>query len=168
MGIFIYAFSASGKSTLVKKYSNVIDMETTLYKYIGNTNEDESTKSTVRELNKEYPDNYFKALMEVKDKYDYILISDEVCDKFLYENNFEYWWIYPKKELKQEYMDRCRKRGNNNEFINWYARLWDEWINKANNDKVASKHIELQSNQYLEDVLPNLKRKNDGCFNKTF
>ena len=66
MGIFIYAFSATGKSTLAKKYSNVIDMESTLYKYIGISNEDESTKSTVRELNKEYPDNYFKALMEVK------------------------------------------------------------------------------------------------------
>lgn len=158
MGIFVYAFTATGKSTLVKKYSNVIDMESTLYKYMESSNEDESLKSTVRVQNKEWPDNYFKALMEVKNKYDYILISDEICDNFLHENNFEYWWVYPKEELKKEYMKRCEKRGNNSEFIKWYSKLWKEWIEKCKADKLASKHIELKSGQYLEDVLPNLKR----------
>ena len=78
--------------------------------------------------------------------------------KFLKENNLEYWWVYPKKELKEEYMERCRKRGNNNEFISWYSKLWNEWIDKCKNDKNASRHIELKSNQFLEDVLPNLKK----------
>ena len=156
MGVFIYAFTATGKSTLAKKYSNVIDMESTLYKYLGDFKEDESLKSTVREINKAWPDNYFKMLLEVKDKYDYILISDEICDEFLKENDFEYWWVYPQKELKEEYMERCRKRRNNNEFISWSSKLWNEWIDKCKNDKNASKHIELKSNQFLEDVLPNL------------
>ncbi len=117
MGIFIYAFSATGKSTVAKKYSNVIDMESTLYKYLGVFKEDESLKSTERETNKQWPENYFNKLMEVKDKYDYILISDDICNEFLKENNFEYWIVYPKKELKEEYMDRCKKRGNNDLFI---------------------------------------------------
>lgn len=55
MGIFIYAFSATGKSTVAKKYSNVIDMESTLYKYLGVFKEDESLKSTEREINKQWP-----------------------------------------------------------------------------------------------------------------
>lgn len=75
MGIFVYAFTATGKSTVAKKYSNVIDMESTLYKYIGISNEDESMKSTIREVNKEWPENYLKALIQVKDKYDYKAIS---------------------------------------------------------------------------------------------
>ena len=158
MGIFIYAFTATGKSTVAKKYNNVIDMESTLYKYLSGFKEDEALKSTAREINKEWPDNYFKMLLKVKDKYDYILISDEICDNFLKENNLEYWWVYPKKELKEEYMERCKKRGNNNEFISWYSKLWNEWIDKCKNDKNASRHIELKSNQFLEDVLPNLKK----------
>ena len=85
-------------------------MESTLYKYVGKKIEDESLKSTPREINKEWPNNYFKALLEVKDKYDYILISDDICAKFLNDNNFEYWWIYPKKELKSEYLERCKKK----------------------------------------------------------
>lgn len=158
MGIFVYAFTATGKSTVAKKYSNVIDMESTVYKYLGIEKEDETLKSTVRKLNREWPHNYFKALKEVKDKYDYILISDDICNKFLKENNFEYWWVYPRKELKDEYLERCKKRGNNQEFISWYSKLWEEWILNCKNDKFASNHIELKSNQYLEDVLPNLKK----------
>lgn len=158
MGIFVYAFTATGKSSVNKKYNNIIDMESTLYKYIGTTSEDESLKSTPREINKEWPNNYFKALLEVKDKYDYILISDDICNEFLIENNLEYWWIYPKRELKEEYLERCKNRGNNDEFIYWYDKLWDEWIDACINDTKASKHIELDSNQYIEDVLPNLKK----------
>ena len=158
MGVFIFAFTATGKTSLAKKYSNVIDLESTSYKYLNVNIKDESLKSTPREENKEWPSNYFKALTEVKDKYDYILISDEICRDFLIKNNYEYWWIYPNKELKEEYLDRCRKRGNNEEFVYWYNKLWNKWINDCINDKNASKHIELKSNEYLEDILPNLKK----------
>ena len=68
MGIFIYAFTATGKSSISKKYSNVIDMESTLYKYVDSLYEDESKKGTDRKLNKDWPNNYFKALEEIKDK----------------------------------------------------------------------------------------------------
>lgn len=156
MGVFIFAFTATGKSTLATKYKNVIDMESTLYKYIDNYLEDESLKSTPRKLNKEWPINYFKALKEAKDKYDYILIADEVCKDFIINNKFEYWYVYPKRELKKEYLNRCKNRGNNEEFIYWYSKLWNEWIEKCEEDNYASKKIELSSNEFLEDVLPNL------------
>ena len=158
MGIFIYAFTATGKTTLEKKYKNVIDMESTKYKYLDSNN-NETTKSTLRKINKDWPNNYFNALDEVKNKYDYILISDEICNEYLHKNNYEYWWIYPNKNLKIEYLKRCKNRGNNQEFINWYSKLWDEWINDCINDTKATRHIELKSKQYLEDVLPNIIKK---------
>lgn len=158
MGIFVYAFTATGKSSVAKKYINVVDMESTLYKYLGAEKEDETLKGTIRKLNKQWPQNYFAALKDIKDKYDYILISDDICNEFLKDNNFEYWWVYPKEELKDEYLDRCKKRGNNDEFISWYSKVWAEWILNCKNDKYASKHIELKSGQYLEDVLPDLKK----------
>ena len=115
MGVFIFAFTATGKSTVARKYRNVIDMESTHYKYIDNNAEDESLKSTVRDINREWPYNYFKELKKVKDKYDYILIADEICNDFLIDNKYDYWYVYPKRELKHEYLDRCKKRGNNEE-----------------------------------------------------
>ena len=96
-------------------------------------------------------------LEEVKDKYDYILISDEICNDFLLKNNYEYWWVYPSIELKEEYLKRCKDRGNSKEFIDYYDSLWEEWYNFCNNDTNASKRIELKKGQYLEDVLNNLK-----------
>ena len=158
MGVFIFAFTATGKTTVAKKYENVIDLESTYYKYINYT-DDESLKSTARSINEEWPNNYFEALKNVKDKYDYILIADEICNEFLINNKYDYWYVYPKRELKQEYLDRCKKRGNNEEFIYWYSKLWDQWIDKCEEDNYASKKIELKSNEYLEDVLPNLKLK---------
>ena len=159
MGVFIFAFTATGKSTVARKYKNVIDMESTRYKYIGSDLENEALKSTIRIINEDWPNNYFEALKKVKDEYDYILIADEICNDFLINNKYDYWYVYPKRELKQEYLERCKKRGNNEEFIYWYSRLWDEWLDKCKVDKYASKKIELNSNEYLEDVLPNLKSK---------
>ena len=44
MGIFVYASTATGKSTCGKKYKNVIDMESTVYKYLNNEYEKEEAK----------------------------------------------------------------------------------------------------------------------------
>ena len=32
MGIFVYSFTVTGKSSVNKKYNNIIDIESTLYK----------------------------------------------------------------------------------------------------------------------------------------
>ena len=159
MGIFVYCYTATGKSTLNKKYANVIDMESTIYKYVDSSTEIEADKGKRRTRNIEFPKNYFMALEYVKDKYDYILISDNICDSWLRENNITYWQVYPNINLKEEYLERMKSRGNPVEFIDYQGKLWAEWVEGCKNDKFASKHIELQAGQYLEDVLPNLKLK---------
>ena len=159
MGIFVYCYTATGKSTVSKKYSNVIDMESTLFKYVNTKEENEGTKGTTRERNERYPQNYFEALEQVKDKYDYILVSDNICDDYFREKKIDYWQVFPHKSLKEEYVERMKNRGNNHDFIAYQVKLWDQWIEECQNDKQASKLIELKAGQYLEDVLPNLKLK---------
>jgi hypothetical protein len=160
MGIFVYASTATGKSTCAKKYKNVIDMESTIYKYLNNEYEKEEAKGKMdRMLNPDWPNNYFKKLEEVKEKYDYILISDEICNEFLVKNNYSYWWVYPSIGLKDEYLKRCKDRGNSKEFIDYYDSLWEEWYYFCKNDPNASRRIELKKGQYLEDVLDDLKLK---------
>lgn len=162
MGVFIYCYTATGKSTLGRKFANVIDMESTKFKY-GEQIENEKSKGTKRTVNSDYPNNYFKALEEVKDKYDYILISDSVCNEWLAKNNIEYWQVYPNINLKEEYLLRMKNRGNNQSFIEYQRMMWEEWVEGCAQDEFASKHIELQTGQYLEDVLPNLKLKELEC-----
>ena len=158
MGIFIYAFTATGKSTLAKKHKNIIDMESVGYKYLNEKiNSEERKSSSDRIPNPQWPQNYFEALEKVKDKYDYILISDDICDSYLQKNNYEYWQVYPNINLKQEYINRCKKRGNNEIFISNLSKNWDNWCKQCKNDKNATKHIELQKGQYLEDILNFIK-----------
>ena len=158
MGIFIYASTATGKTTCAKKYKNVIDMESTSFKYLNEKGNNEARKSLPnRVLNPLWPNNYFEELEKVKDKFDYILISDDICDEYLHSNNYEYWQVYPALNLKDEFLLRCKQRGNNQKFINYYNENWKNWYYQCKNDKFAKKHIELTSGQYLEDVLPRLK-----------
>lgn len=162
MGVFVYCYTATGKSTVGRKYSNVIDMESTLFKYVNTKAENEQDKGTIREIDKDYPANYFDALMSVKDKYDYILISDSICNEWLKKYGFPYWQVYPSIELKDEYLQRMKERGNNADFINYQEKLWEIWVNGCKNDKHAEKHIELKSGQHVEDVLPGLKLRTDN------
>ena len=162
MGVFIYCYTATGKSTLGRKFANVVDMESTRYKY-GEQIENEQKKGTKRVVNPDYPNNYFKALEAVKDLYDYILISDSICNEWLSQNNTEYWQVYPEIDLKEEYLLRMKNRGNNQAFIDYQSYMWDEWIEGCQNDPNAARHIVLKTGQYLEDVLPNLTLKEIEC-----
>lgn len=63
-GILIAGFGAIGKTALSKKYSNIIDLESSSFKYII---DDELKKISVeerkglktRKLNLEFPNNYY-------------------------------------------------------------------------------------------------------------
>lgn len=93
-GIIIAGFATCGKSVLGKKYNNVIDLESSNYKHI-NTNiknlSSEERKGTKREINKEWPDNYYKAISEAVKKYDVVLVQlkPEHFDYFD-KNNIKY------------------------------------------------------------------------------
>lgn len=158
MGVFICAFTSSGKSTIARKYKNVIDMESTKYKYL-NYNESEQSKGTTRIKNPDYPQNYFDELERIKNLYDYILVADGVVCEWLIQNKYEYWQVFPNVDLKKEYYDRCLTRGNSREFAGWLMNNWNEWIEGAKNDRFAKKHIELKSGEFLESVLQNLIKK---------
>lgn len=64
--MIISAFPGCGKTILGIKYKNVIDLESSLYKYFFDANitkrEIEARKATPREKNPEYPKNYVKAI----------------------------------------------------------------------------------------------------------
>ena len=65
MGTIIAGFATCGKSILGKKYSNVIDLESSPFKNIMRTDLPvEEQKGTIRELNPLWPQNYYDAILE--------------------------------------------------------------------------------------------------------
>ena len=77
-GTIVCAFATCGKSYLGKKYSNVIDLESSEYKHDNSDLKDipvEKRKGTFRKLNSKWPNNYYKAIIEAQEKYDVVLVQ---------------------------------------------------------------------------------------------
>lgn len=120
-GIIIAGFATCGKSFLGKKYSNVIDLESSNYKHnnVGLENVPvEERKGIKREINEEWPNNYYKAIMEAIRVYDVVLVQlkPEHFDYFD-KNNIKYSIAYPNINNWEDVKRKCINRGNNEEFI---------------------------------------------------
>lgn len=141
MGIIVSAFSNSGKSYIKdNKNINCIDLDTHYF----------NSKSN-------WQDIYVECILALKDKYDYVFITTH--GQTLNKSNelgIEYYLVYPKRELKDEYRKRAIKRGSTFKFILKYFSKWDKQIDACENNKHAKKII-LDSGQYLSDVIDQLK-----------
>lgn len=100
-----------------------------------------------------FPQNYIEHIKKMKEEgYAFIFVSShkEVRDA-LVENGIDFTLVYPKKELKEEYINRYKKRGSSDSFIKLISDNWDLWIDELKNQK-GCKHIELESGKYLANT----------------
>ena len=141
--IIISAWICAGKTYMTNKYDNVTELPSGDYKYILTEEKKavknkESLKSTVRAINPEWPKNYYDAIIEEEKngKYDIILIAP--CMPFEEMRNYgiDFIMAYPEPSCKEDYMQRARNRGANEEFL------------KQPNEKII-----IKSGEYLEDAL---------------
>ena len=103
----------------------------------------------------EFPQNYIKHIKEANkiEALDVILVSShDVVREALYNEGLHYNLIYPERELKQEYIQRYKDRGNNEGFIKLLETNWDSWMDEMDNEQGCSK-VRLKSGQYLADVM---------------
>lgn len=155
-GIIIAGFATCGKSVLGKKYSNVIDLESSNYKH---NNDDiknmtvEERKGTKRKINKEWPNNYYKAIMEAVKKYDVVLVQlkPEHFDYFD-KNNIRYSIAYPNINNWEDVMKKCINRGNNENFIRGLKKVFIPFYEDCLQRNYENLYI-INENETLENVL---------------
>jgi len=156
-GIIISGFGGVGKTYLAKKYKNVIDLESSPFKYDysnqNNINHEKLKGSKNRILNKNYPENYINAIKEAIKKYDIVCVrynGDEAVD--FYDNyGLKYIVCYPTKAAYRNYIQRFKERGNSDEWIEKNKLYYEVAYKRCKNFK--GKRILLHNNETLEDAL---------------
>lgn len=155
MAIIIAGFATCGKSVLGRKYRNVIDLESSSYKYktFDSDLTVEQRKGTKREINDEWPQNYYNAINEACKKYDVVLVQ-LTPEHFNYfdENNIKYSIAYPSLDNWSEVKKRCIERGNNENFIIRLKRVFKPYFEDSLKRKYEKMYI-LNNTETLEDCL---------------
>lgn len=130
------AFCGTGKTYICEKTEiKAIEIEYWKYKENG--------------LQKEYIEDVKKYFGKV----DYIFIATEPDGmKLLNDEGFNITLVYPKNELRNEYLDRYIDRDSPYDFIGTFMKHWNLWINELKEQNYC-KHIVLGSGQYLQDVI---------------
>lgn len=133
--IIIAAWCGSGKTFICDKTS-ISSVEVEYWKY----KEDEKIK-------------YIKDVKKHLGQVDYIFIATDPDGlKLLHNADVIITLIYPKNELRNEYLDRYLNRDSSHDFIGVFMKYWDLWINELKEQSYC-KHIVLESGQHLQDVL---------------
>lgn len=100
-----------------------------------------------------FPQNYIEHIKELIDKGTariFISSHKEVRDALVKEG-INFILVYPKKELKQEYIERYKQRGSPDSFINLISENWENWIDELEKQK-GCEHVRLESKQFMYSI----------------
>lgn len=157
MGVIIAGFATIGKTFLSKKYTNILDLESSCYKYDYSNYKDydfEKLKGTSgRILNDEWPDNYYETMKEAQKKYDVVFVQLNTQHlNFFDKSNMEYYIIYPSLDSWEWVKNRSIKRGNNEKWLARLQEVFEEYY-IASKESNCKKMFIVDEQTSLEDVL---------------
>jgi len=156
--IVISAWICAGKTYLTENYEQVTELPSGDYKYILTEEQQavenkESLKSTKREINPDWPTNYYDAILKAIGKVRHEIILIAPCMPFadMREYGIDFMLAYPDPACREEYKARARQRGANEEFVKRVETQietdYEEFLQQPN------EKIVLHSGEYLEDAL---------------
>lgn len=156
--IVISAWICAGKTHLTEKYEQVTELPSGDYKYLLSDDQKavqnkESLKSTKREINPAWPTNYYDAILAEVEKaaHDVILIAPCMPFEEMRAYGIDFLLAYPDPVCREEYKERARNRGANEEFVKRVETQIEtdyEVFLQQPNEKLV-----LQPGEYLEDAL---------------
>lgn len=142
----IAAFPGTGKSYLASTIKRkVIDLDT------GDYTQGYADSGKVRNPN--FPDNYINAIKNRIGETDLLFVGcqPEVIAA-LRHMGVGFILVYPRRELKAEYVKRFQQRDSPQSFIDLLSKNWDKFLDSLENQK-GCEHFILSSEQYVGDIV---------------
>lgn len=101
----------------------------------------------------DFPQNYINHIKSLAGVKLIILVSThkDVLDN-LEKEGINYILVYPKRELKDEYLERYKQRGSPQAFIDLLNNKWDSFMDDLENAN-PKKRIILGKGEFLKDKL---------------
>ena len=139
--MIVCGFAGIGKSTLCTQRPKWIDLESTPFE-------------------KDF-DRYTKVASHMdKQGYNVMLSCHEGLRKALHDKGIKYVLILPDSSLKNEYIERYKKRGNSEAFIKSLDENWDNYTKVFDWEDA----IKLGENEYLSDAIDKMDATNESCY----
>ena len=134
--MIIAGFPCTGKTTMGKKYANVIDLSSTRFHYIvepDKINEQLKGNEKQHAVNPDWPQNYINEVIRLQDKYDIVFVCDRVdVLSLMVSQNIDFSVALPYQNQKYDYVQRAKQRGNNEKFLKICEERFDMWWNGMN------------------------------------
>lgn len=156
-GIIIAGFATIGKTFISKKYNNIIDLESSSYKYdyseYQNIDYEKLKGDTHRKLNENWPTNYYETILEVQQVYDIVFVQlHPIHLKYFDENNIEYYIVYPSLDSWEWVKQRSKKRENSEKWLARLEEVFEEYFEVSKNSKCKEIFL-VNEKMSLEKVL---------------
>jgi hypothetical protein len=144
-GIVVSGFPGVGKTIFSTSYSECL---------LTITDSDSSSFSWCSDgtRNPDFPRNYIAHIKEQVVQSDFVMVSSHRSVRDALRNDgMHYILVYPDRGLKEEYLERYRRRGNERPFIDTMADNWDDFIDEIEQETFPHK-VRLGPGVHLGDV----------------
>ena len=143
-GTIISGFAGIGKTTAALKYDNVIDLESSQFffelpKNLTNKDYEKLKGDSSRPVNLNGLSDYVDAIIQAKDKYDYVLIAMfPALIEELNNRNIDVQVVLPHIDDIVEYKSRYKNRGNHKHWIDNMIENWNNYLDPNSQDFITN------------------------------
>lgn len=143
-GTIISGFAGIGKTTAALKYDNVIDLESSQFFFelpnnLTNKHYEKLKGDSSRPINPNGLSDYVDAIIEAKDKYDYVLIAMfPALIQELNNRNIDVQIVLPHIDDIVTYKRRYQDRGNSKNWIDNMIENWNNYLDPNSPDFITN------------------------------
>lgn len=113
----------------------------------------------------DFPANYIEHIKNKIGTVDIIFVSShKEVREALVKEGIEFTVVHPDIDLKEEYIERYKNRGNNDRFVELLKSNWDAWI-KGFEEDTCNDRVILGSEMYITNFINAEKTEKNGEIN---